>query len=133
MNDAELQALAEDLASDDLETRLATLAALRSAPEADRRVLTLLEARLDDRAIGLVSMPPRIGEVRTAVVDALDATRRALDLPATHRIEDVHPALSATEVESLAAANGVELPADPVEAYKALRDAGVLPTRERVI
>lgn len=126
----DLQALAADLAHPDPTRRVAALGTLRATPIADRRVLALLEARLSDDAVAMVSQPARIGEVGGLAVEALAATRRALGLPAEQAVRS-RPTCTATELEALGRARGLPTSADPIEAFTQLRAAGALPPRER--
>ena len=78
LNNDELQELVEDLHSEDLSMRVATLETLQKYPSSDERVLQYIEALLDDKTLCVLMLPYRFGEIRWLAAQALAAERASL-------------------------------------------------------
>ena len=88
----EFTELTQDLASEDVAFRAATLQVLWQYPSVDARVLPYLEDLLYDESPCLLSIPYVYGEIRWLAAKTLAAERAALGINQPVRVRVVRPA-----------------------------------------
>lgn len=116
--------LLKRLASEDPRVRANTLNGIAANPMADRRVLAIAERLLEDRAICILSLPYKFGEVRGIAADAVAALRAALSIEAPVVVDDVFAPVSTEEASKLASDAGLPTPMGGVD--------GVIQTLEKL-
>lgn len=125
--------LLKRLASEDPRVRANTLNGIAANPMADRRVLAIAERLLEDRAICILSLPYKFGEVRGIAADAVAALRAALSIEAPVVVDDVFAPVSTEEASKLASDAGLPTPMggvdDVIQTLEKLASMGRLPRR----
>ena len=114
--------------------RVAALRTLLQAPDPSPPIVAAVTALLDDTTPTILSLPIRIGEVRSLAAEVLAATRALVPAQA-HDVVILDPAwdtLAAAELAALATRAGVAH-LDPPAQYAWLRDHGVLTRHRRTL
>ena len=130
LNNQEFNELIEDLQTNDISIRVATLKDLIQNPSVDPRVLPFLENLLSDTTPCVISRPYHFGEIRYLVAHALAAERAAMGLNEPIRVIKVVRPLNTEELASARKAAGIKGRGGVngmLETFKLLRDMGCLP------
>lgn len=98
LSDHEFDEVLEDLQSQDLSLRVATLKGIQRHPSEDARVLSYLEVMLDDFTPCVVMLPHHFGELRWLAAYALAAERAAMDINDPVTLKDVLKPLNIEEL-----------------------------------
>ena len=129
LTDQDFSELTEDLRSEDLSLRVATLKAFRKLPSGDPRILPHLERLLQDKTPCVLGYPYIFGEVRWLAAHALAAERAALGINQPVRVQNVVKPINtagiayAEEVANVEFKGGVE---GVLENLAILREMGYL-------
>jgi len=122
--------LAEDLRSEELSLRVATLKAFRKLPSGDARILPHLEPLLQDKTPCILGYPYIFGEVRWLAAHALAAERAALGMNQPVRVQNVVKPINTAGITYAEEAANVEFKGGVegvLENLAILRDMGYLP------
>lgn len=130
LSDKELQELLEDLYSENLSMRVAVLKDLEQYPSGDTRVLSYLEALLDDKTPCVVSIPYLFGEIHWLAAHALAAERKVLGIKEPVSLKGIVRPLDTEEFDALRKVAGIEDRGGVegvLESFSTLREMGRLP------
>jgi hypothetical protein len=128
----EIPLLLADLASADVQDRVAVLKVLAEDPTGDPRVAAAIEPLLDDRTPCVLTAPPSYGELRWLAAHALAAERHAGGQPPDVLLRDAVAPMNAEQLAVLAQ-QVLGAPGDRLRAlqqFQALAQAGALPRRD---
>ncbi|MGB0384029.1 MAG: hypothetical protein ACPGWR_04315 [Ardenticatenaceae bacterium] len=130
LTDQDFNELIEDMNSEDLSLRAATLKVLREYPSADQRVLPYLERLLHDKTPCLAGIPYIYAEIRLLAAHALAVERAALGInqpiPLKNMVRPVYTGdiVAAERLANIKARGCVE---GMLESFAIVRDLGYLP------
>ena len=129
LTDQEFSELIEDMASQDISFRAATLKVLWEYPSADRRVLPYLERLLHDKTPCVLGHPYVFGEIRWLAAQALAAERAVLGMNQLVEVTVVKPAetLDIMQAEYEASIDGEGGVEGLLESLGILHDMGYMP------
>lgn len=127
---SEFREFFEDISSEELSIRVATLKVFRDDPSSDERVLPYLEHLLHDKTPCVLAIPYIFGEVRWLAAHTLAAEREALGIMKPVHLPNVLKPIDTTEygkarnTANIRGRGGVE---GVLENIAFLRDMGYLP------
>lgn len=129
----EIELLLEDLASPDVQDRVAVLKVLVDDPTGDARIAAALEPLLDDRSPCRLALPPTYGELRWLAAHALVRELEKAGVQRRLLIPAVPVPVAAPELARRAAAAGLPERLPPLHCFERLRGDGLLPLTDVVM
>ncbi|MGB0383385.1 MAG: hypothetical protein ACPGWR_01055 [Ardenticatenaceae bacterium] len=129
LTNQEFREFVEDITSQDLSIRVATLKVFWDYPSADERVLPYLERLLNDKTPCLLGHPYIFGEIRWLAAHALAAERAALGIQKPVCLRNVVDPVDTADIihaEQLANIDGRAGVEGLAESLAILRDMGYL-------
>lgn len=134
-SDGEIPLLLADLASSDVQDRVAVLKVLVEDPTGDPRVAAAIEPLLEDRTPCVLTNPPSYGELRWLAAHALTAERFAGGQPQDVLLRDAIAPMNAEQL-AMIARQVLGAPGDRMRAlqqFQALAQAQALPRRDLLV
>ena len=125
--------LLQDLASPDVQDRVAVLKVLVEDPTGDARILAALEALLQDRSACLLALPRVYGELRWLAAQALVRELEQAGAERELHLTAVPAPLTAADLAHRAAAAGLHERMPPLQCFEVLRRDGALPLSDLVL